>query len=74
MNALGKQIYIRSIVSSHSCSLVLVLNGSNAYYYHLIFHNMTVYIHKGTEGGEKIGCANNIISGVINEQADDEKH
>ena len=35
---------------------------------------MVVYIHRGMEGGEKIGCANNTMSGVMSERADDEKH
>lgn len=26
------------------------------------------------EGGEKIDCANNIMSGVMSKQADDERH
>ena len=35
---------------------------------------MVVYIYRGMEGGEKIGCANNTMSGVMSEQADDKRH
>ena len=36
--------------------------------------SMVVYIHRGTEGGERIGCANDTMSGVMSERADDERH
>ena len=35
--------------------------------------SMVVYIHRGMEGGEKIGCASDTMSGVMSEQANDEK-
>ena len=36
--------------------------------------SMVVYIHRGMEGGERIGCANDTMSGVMSERADDERH
>ena len=34
---------------------------------------MVVYIHRAMEGGERIGCASDKMSGVMSEQANDEK-
>ena len=34
---------------------------------------MVVYIHRGMEGEERIGCANDTMSGVMSERADDER-
>ena len=67
-------MYIRPTIGSHSCSLVLVLNSQNAYCYHAIFHSIALDIYKGMESWERIGCANDTISGVMSERADDEKH
>ena len=35
---------------------------------------MVIYIYRGMERGEKIGCTNDTMSGVMSEQADDERH
>ena len=35
---------------------------------------MVVYIYRGTEGGERIGCANDTMSGVMSEQAKDKRY